>query len=72
MLHKLTIGNLDPATVQERRVVVTRPLDLGIVERLLVNESSPPAGCLGQPNIKPAYRTFQRLALSEQEWAIWL
>lgn len=35
MIHRLTIGHLDPAAVQERRVVVTRPLDLGIVARLL-------------------------------------
>jgi hypothetical protein len=35
MLHKLTIGHLDPDAVRERRVVVTRPLDMGIVTRLL-------------------------------------
>ena len=35
MLHKLTIGHLDPAAVAQRRVVVTRPLDMGIVTRLL-------------------------------------
>ena len=35
MLHKLTIGHLDEAAVQERRVVVTRPLDMGVVTPLL-------------------------------------
>jgi hypothetical protein len=35
MLHKLTIGHLDPDAVAQRRVVVTRPLDMGIVTPLL-------------------------------------
>jgi hypothetical protein len=35
MIHKLTIGHLDPAAVQEGRVVLTRPLDMTIVTRLL-------------------------------------
>ncbi len=35
MLHKLTIGHLDPDAVRERRVVVTRPLDMGVVNQLL-------------------------------------
>ncbi len=35
MLHKLTIGHLDPVAVAQRRVVVTRPLDTRIVKRLL-------------------------------------
>jgi hypothetical protein len=35
MIHHLTIGHLDPNAVQERRVVVTQPLDMGIVARLL-------------------------------------
>jgi hypothetical protein len=35
MIHKLTIGHLDPDAVRERRVVLTRPLDMGVVARLL-------------------------------------
>ena len=35
MIHRLTIGHLDPDAVRERRVVVTRPLDMGIVTQLL-------------------------------------
>jgi hypothetical protein len=49
MLHRLTIGHLDPDAVRERRVVVTRPLDMGIVTRLLREFGEPdPAG---RPNI---------------------
>jgi hypothetical protein len=35
MLHRLTIGYLDPAAVRERRVAVLTPLDMGVVCRLL-------------------------------------
>jgi hypothetical protein len=35
MIHHLTIGHLDPDAVRERRMVVTRPLDMGIVASLL-------------------------------------
>ena len=35
MIHRLTIGHLDPAAVQERRLVVTRPLAMDVVTRLL-------------------------------------
>jgi hypothetical protein len=35
MIHRLTIGHLDPAALQEGRLVVTRPLDQGIVAPLL-------------------------------------
>jgi hypothetical protein len=35
MLHHLTIGHLDPAAINERRLVVTRPLDRDVVARLL-------------------------------------
>lgn len=35
MIHRLTIGHLDPDAVAQRRVVVTRPLDMGIVTPLL-------------------------------------
>jgi hypothetical protein len=36
MLHNLTIGHLDPtAIVDERRIVVLRPLEMDIVRRLL-------------------------------------
>jgi hypothetical protein len=45
MIHRLTIGHLDPAAVQERRVVVTRPLDMQVVTRLLREYGEPdPAG----------------------------
>ena len=49
MLHRLTIGHLDPDAVRERRVVVTRPLDMGIVTRLLGKFGEPDAA--GRPNI---------------------
>ena len=49
MIHRLTIGHLDPDAVRERRVVVTRPLDMEIVTRLLREFGEPdPAG---RPNI---------------------
>lgn len=35
MVHFLTIGYLDPDAVSERRVVVLKPLDMGVVGRLL-------------------------------------
>ncbi len=35
MVHRLTIGHLDPDAVRQRRTVVLRPLDMGIVRRLL-------------------------------------
>jgi hypothetical protein len=35
MVHHLTIGYLDPDAVRERRVVVLKPLDMGVVDRLL-------------------------------------
>jgi hypothetical protein len=36
MTHNLTIGHLDPdAIINERRIAILRPLDLGIVDRLL-------------------------------------
>jgi hypothetical protein len=35
MLHHLTMGHIDPTAVQERRLVVTRPLDRDVVTRLL-------------------------------------
>ena len=45
MVHRLTIGHLDPDAVRERRVVVTRPLDMKIVTRLLREFGEPdPAG----------------------------
>jgi hypothetical protein len=49
MIHRLTIGHLDPDAVRERRVVVTRPLDMGIVTRLLGEFGEPDAA--GRPNI---------------------
>jgi hypothetical protein len=49
MIHRLTIGHLDPNAVRERRIVVTRPLDMEIVTRLLREFGEPdPAG---RPNI---------------------
>jgi hypothetical protein len=45
MIHRLTLGHLDPTAVQERRVVVTRPLDMEVVTRLLREFGEPdPAG----------------------------
>jgi hypothetical protein len=45
MIHRLTIGHLDPDAVREGRVVVTRPLDMEIVTRLLREFGEPdPAG----------------------------
>ena len=49
MIHRLTIGHLDPTAVQERRVVVTRPLDMGIVTRLLREFGEPDEA--GRPSI---------------------
>jgi hypothetical protein len=45
MIHRPTIGHLDPAAVQERRVVITRPLDPEIITPLLREFGEPdPAG----------------------------
>ena len=49
MIHRLTIGHLDPAAVQERRVVTTRPLDMDLVIRLLREFGEPDAA--GRPTI---------------------
>jgi hypothetical protein len=49
MIHTLTIGHLDPAAVGERRVVVTRPLDMGTVTRLLREYGE--ADAAGRPTI---------------------
>jgi hypothetical protein len=35
MIHILTMGHLDPAAVGRRQAIVLRPLDMGIVNRLL-------------------------------------
>ena len=35
MIHILTMGHLDPSAVGQRQVVVVRPLDMAIVNRLL-------------------------------------
>jgi hypothetical protein len=35
MIHILTMGHLDPAAVGRRQAIVLRPLDMGIVARLL-------------------------------------
>ena len=35
MIHILTMGHLDPAAVGRRQALVLRPLDMGIVNRLL-------------------------------------
>jgi hypothetical protein len=40
MLHRLTIGHLDPAAVERRQTVPTKALELDVVHRLL--------GALGQ------------------------
>ena len=49
MIHRLTIGHLDPDAVRERRVVVTRPLDMEVVTRLLREYGEPDEA--GRPNI---------------------
>jgi hypothetical protein len=36
MIHVLTIGHLDPSAVGRRQAVVTRSLDMEVVNRLLV------------------------------------
>lgn len=35
MIHILTMGHLDPAAVGRRQAIVFRPLEMGIVNRLL-------------------------------------
>jgi len=35
MIHILTMGHLDPSAVRRRQVIVQKPLDMGIVNRLL-------------------------------------
>src|SRR5262245_44143015 len=35
MIHILTMGHLDPSAVGRRQAIVLRPLDLGIVDRLM-------------------------------------
>lgn len=35
MIHRLTIGHLDPAAISDRRTVATRPLNAETVQRLL-------------------------------------
>jgi hypothetical protein len=35
MIHILTMGHLDPTAVGRRQAIVLRPLDMGIVNRLL-------------------------------------
>jgi hypothetical protein len=36
MLHRLTVGHLDPAAVQRRQTVPTSALEMDVVQRLLV------------------------------------
>jgi len=47
MIHHLTIGHLDPAAVAERRLVVTKPLPVDLVTRLLDEFGKP--GSDGRP-----------------------
>ena len=35
MIHILTMGHLDPAAVGRRQAIVLRPLEMGILNRLL-------------------------------------
>jgi hypothetical protein len=35
MLHRLTVGHLDPAAVERRQTVPTKALDMDVVHRLL-------------------------------------
>jgi hypothetical protein len=52
MLHHLTLGRLDPAALEEGRLVVTRPLARDVVTRLL-NEFGKP-GPDGRPPLDTA------------------
>jgi hypothetical protein len=35
LIHKLTIGHFDTEALKDRRLIVLRPLDMGVVTRLL-------------------------------------
>jgi hypothetical protein len=35
MVHRLTIGHLDPVAIQRRQIVPTRALEMDVVDRLL-------------------------------------
>ena len=52
MIHHLTMGYLDPAAVEEGRLVVTRPLDGDVVARLLDEFAKP--GPDGRPPLDTA------------------
>jgi hypothetical protein len=49
MIHKLTMGHFDVEALQNRRLVVIRPLDMNVVTRLLreVGELSDDGASLG-------------------------
>ena len=38
MIHILTVGHLDAAAVSRRQALVSRPLDMGIVNRPLARD----------------------------------
>ena len=52
MLHHLTIGHLDPAAIERRRLVITKPLDMDVVTRLLDEFGKP--GPDGRPRLNTA------------------
>jgi hypothetical protein len=60
MLHRLTIGHLDPDAVAQRRVVVTRPHDPGIVTQLLLSQSYPEQALIGERGGQAASRSRGR------------
>lgn len=57
MIHRLTIGHLDPAAVRERRLVVTRPLAMVVVSRLLDEFGKP--GPDGRPALDTSRVEFR-------------
>ncbi len=57
MLHHLTIGHIDPAAVEEGRLVVTKPLARDIVTRLLDEFSKP--GPDGRPPLDTSRVEFR-------------
>ena len=52
MIHRLTIGHLDPSAVEEGRLVVTKPLARDVVTRLLDEFGKP--GPDGRPPLDTA------------------
>jgi len=57
MIHHLTIGYLDPASVEEGRLVVARPLAVDVVTRLLDEFGKP--GADGRPLLDTSQVEFR-------------